>query len=233
MLNQYLWQQLFLRDIKNSEQLPASMTWKEFYRFNCKPIFFNRLILIDAADEWRWSTEDNGRADVLQVSSDGKVCWRPSYSGINPCIRTSKPFTKHRNYIEIKLEVVGDWFRFGVADQKIVLSNAPLLGLQHNSLNVALCRNGINCSVGLDLIRSENWRTEIGQGSVMGIKYDAFEHKFFFLVDGFLYGTVAVPETVPIEMLYPTLQISYSTRVKIMKGIAPLVSESMSLAKSC
>jgi len=170
--------------------------------------------------EWRWETSPTGKAPPLNVSNRSRTVGRPSQDGINPIVRTSKPFTRARNYIEIVVEEVGSWFRCGVADPAVLLDDGNLLGGQNHSFNIGYCKSGsiYSCYSGKmeKKLPAIEIRKRVVSGCRLGIQWDQDQRTFFFYFDGVLVESVSFlfPETATSN-LFPTVQLSYCSQVSI------------------
>jgi hypothetical protein len=185
--------------------------------------------------EWQWDSSLRGKASPLKVDHMNRTVSRPSQEGINPIVRTTKPFTRYRNYVEIIIERVGTWFRCGVADTEVALDDGNLLGGQGQGVNIGYCKSGslyysyyghMNKK-----ITSIDVRKRIVSGCRLGIHWDPDTHKFGFYFDGELVESLQLlGKPIPTSSnssakngnpqwedlaLYPTVQLSYTSQVTI------------------
>jgi hypothetical protein len=184
----------------------GDLTWKKRYQLS---------------REWQWETSSTGKSAPLKVHSMCRTVSRPSQEGINPIVRTTKPFTSYRNFIEIIVEEVGTWFRCGVADTAVALDDGNLLGGQTNSFNIGYCKSGsiyYHFSGRMDKKSpSTDLRKRVSPGCRVGIHYDIEHKQFHFFFNGQLIQSLEFTHDsdIPSQPLYPTVQLSYSTRITI------------------
>jgi len=191
----------------NGQSEESDLSWKTRYRLS---------------REWQWDRSPSGKAIPLEVSNMHRTVSRPSQDGINPIVRTTKPFTKYRNYIEIIVEEVGTWFRCGVADVGVALDDGNLLGGQgQGTFNMGYCKSGsiyYSFRGKMDkTLPSPDVRKRVVSGCRIGIHWDQPNRTFFFYFDGQLIASLELThreELTSID-LFPTIQLSYTSKVTI------------------
>lgn len=129
---------------------------------------------------------------------------------------------------------MGEWFRFGVADKTVALSNDTLLGGQTHCLNVGFSENGdISSSGEGSLLTADLSLRKIQKGTRLGIKWHSKDRKFFFLINDQLFGSFQITLETSISELFPTLQLSYGTKVVLVYSSPPVIYDTLELGKSC
>jgi len=218
-----IWKSLYVRDLEYSKAGTTHLTGdKEVHpggEEDQKTLWKTRYRL---SREWQWDTSRSGKSLSLQVNNLGRTVSRPSQEGINPLVRTTKPFTAYRNYIEFIVEDVGNWFRCGVADTNVILDDGNLLGGQLQSFNIGFCKSGsIYYSYKHQMDKKTPCvaaRKRILGGSRVGIQYEEAQDTFYFYFDGQLVESLQLSpatSTKKSKEIFPAVQLSYSSGVTI------------------
>jgi len=197
---EYLWKRLFCFLSGSASFLSSS----HFKVLSIDPNFFSWKDLYKQSTEWKW--DSLSKSEVLKVSHCELVVSRTEPTGINPCIRTTKCFSKIRNYIEIELLQIGDWFQLGIADDSVHMNDGDILchqGTNQNRFSVAYGKWGslafpstrsslvTRYQAATTTITTEKQRME---GDVLGIQWLEKTSEFLFFWNSKLYETLKIKE---------------------------------------
>jgi len=193
-----LWRILCQFTELNSYDIDPKLSWKENFK---------------QSRGWKFDNGIANKSELLHLSPDRLTVTRPGDFGNNPSVRTTKTFSKYRNYFEVLVNSAGHWIRLGMASKNIELQDALLLGDQSVYSNLGV--SGLGGVSYYDQRHQYENSGGFGDGQVVSFYWNHAKKVIEISVDGSKIATINT--SYEMDKIYPTVSISYKGEVTIFQ----------------